>query len=55
MSKEKRRAKDTYNAKNTSKAKQEKPLTREAFHKFLRKISRPKDEKSSEEKSKTSE
>jgi hypothetical protein len=41
--------------KTKKKADKEKPLTRERFFKLLRKISRPKDAKSAEEKSKTSE
>jgi hypothetical protein len=39
----------------TKKQPKEKPLTKEGFFKILKKISRPKDAKSSEEKSKTSE
>jgi len=54
MAKDKKNQKDT-NKQGGKSEKQEKPLTREAFHKFLQKISRPKDAKSSEEKSKTSE
>ena len=49
-----RKAKKSRKGPNKYKDK-EKPLTREGFFKMLRKISRPKDEKSAEEKSKTSE
>lgn len=41
--------------KDKKKEKPEKPLTREGFMKMLKKISRPKDAKSAEGKSKTSE
>ena len=42
-------------ADRANNKRQESPLSREGFFKMLRKISRPKDEKSSEEKSETSE
>ena len=41
--------------RDANNKRQERPLSREGFLKMLRKISRPKDAKFSEEKSKTSE